>query len=92
MHGLIHIPKFQIKEINKTGLCEKIVRMETKISNMNSMFLQHTVDADVEMNNFSETVVHQSVEIVNLNDMNISSDNKSQGMTKVFVMIWRSLN
>ena len=78
MHGLVHIPKFQIEEINETALCEKIVRMVTKISSMNVMFLQHIVDSDTEMKRMSETVVRQSVEIVHLNDMKIASDNKSQ--------------
>ena len=87
VNGLVHIPKFQIEEINETALCEKIIRMENKISSMNAMFLQHIVDADTEMKRISESVERQSVEIFNLNDMKIASDNKSQGMTKVFVMI-----
>ena len=78
VNGLVHIPKFQIEEINETALCEKIIRMETKISSMNAMFLQHIVDADTEMERISESVERQSVEIVNLNNMKIASDNKSQ--------------
>ena len=78
VNGLVHIPKFQIEEINETALCEKIIRMENKISSMNAMFLQHIVDADTEMKRISESVERQSVEIVNLNDMKIASDNKSQ--------------
>ena len=54
------------------------MRMETKISCMSAMFLQHIVDADAEMKRISESVVHQNVEIVNLNDMKIAADNKSQ--------------
>ena len=42
------------------------------------MFLQHIVDADIEMKRLSESVERQSVDIVNLNDMKIASDNKSQ--------------
>ena len=45
---------------------------------MNAMFLQHIVDADTEMKIISESVVRQSVEIVNLKHMKIASDNKSQ--------------
>ena len=78
VNGLVHIPTFQIEEINETALCEKIIRMETKLSGMNAMFLQHIVDADTEMKRISESVERQSVEIVNLNDMKIASDNKSQ--------------
>ena len=78
VNGLVHIPKLQIEEINETDLCEKIIRMETKISSMNAMFLQHSVDADTETKRISESVERQSVEIVNLNDMKIASDNKSQ--------------
>ena len=52
--------------------------METKISGMNAMFLQHIVDADIEMKRISESVERQSAEIVNLNDMKMASDNKSQ--------------
>ena len=52
--------------------------MENKISSMNAMFLQHIVDADTEMKRISESVERQSVEIINLNDMKIASDNKSQ--------------
>ena len=33
--GLARISKFQIEEINETALCEKMVRMETKIRSMN---------------------------------------------------------
>ena len=40
--------------------------------------LQHIVDADTEMKRISESVVRQSVEIVHLNEMKITSDNKSQ--------------
>ena len=82
VNGLVHIPKFQIEEINETALCEKIIRMENKISSMNAMFLQHIVDADTEMKRISESVERQSVEIVNLNDMKIASDNKSQSDDK----------
>ena len=82
VNGLVHIPKFQIEEINETALCEKIIRMETKISSMNAMFLQHIVDADTEMKRIGESFVRQSVEIVNLNDMKIASDNKSQRYDK----------
>ena len=78
VHGLVHISKFQIEEINETALCGKLVRMETKISSMNAMFLQHIVDADAEMKRISESVVHQGVEIVHLNDMKIAPENKSQ--------------
>ena len=53
VNGLVHIPKFKIEEINETALCEKIIRMETKISSMNAMFLQHIVDADTEMKRIS---------------------------------------
>ena len=56
---LVHIPKFQIEEINETALYEKIVRMETKISSMNAMFLQHIVDADTEIKRIRESVVRQ---------------------------------
>ena len=70
--------KCEIEEINETALCEKIIRIETKISSMNAMFLQHIVDADTEMKRISESVERQSVEIVNPNDMKIASDNKSQ--------------
>ena len=45
---------------------------------MNAMFLQHIVDDDTEMKRINESVVRQSVEIANLNDMKIASDNKSQ--------------
>ena len=41
--GLVPILKFLIEEINETALCEKMVRMETKITSMNSIFLQHIV-------------------------------------------------
>ena len=78
VNGLVHIPKFQIEEINETALCEKIIRMETKISSMNAMFIQHIVDADTEMKRINESVERQSVEIVHLNDMKIASDNNSQ--------------
>ena len=54
----------QIEEINQTALCEKIV---SKISSMNALFPQHIVDAVAEMKRISESVVHQSVEIVHLN-------------------------
>ena len=73
MHGLVHIPKFQIEEINETALYEKIVRMETQISSMNAMCLQHIVDADAVMKRIGESVVSQSVDIVHLNDMKIAS-------------------
>ena len=76
--GLARIPKFQIEEINETALCEKMVRMETKITSMNAMFLQHIVDADAEMKRINDSVEQQSVEIVKLKDMKIPSDNKSQ--------------
>ena len=45
---------------------------------MNAMFLQHIVDDDTEMKRINESVVRQSVEIANLNDMKIASDNKFQ--------------
>ena len=57
--GLARIPKFQIEEINETALCEKIVRMETKITSMNAMFLQHIVDADAEMKRINDSVEQQ---------------------------------
>ena len=76
--GLARIPKFQIEEINETALCEKMVRMETKITSMNAMFLQHIVDADAEMKRINDSVEQQSVEVVMLKDMRIPSDNKSQ--------------
>ena len=82
VNGLIHIPKFRIVEINETALCEKIIIMETKISSMNAIFLQHIVDADTEMKRISEFVERQSVEILNLNDMKIASGNKSQSVDK----------
>ena len=85
--GLVHIPKFQIEEINETALCKKIVRIETKISSMNAMFLQHSVNADTEMKRISESVVRQSVEIVHLNDMKKPLITNLRGMTKVFVII-----
>ena len=52
--------------------------METKITSMNAMFLQHIVDADAEMKRINDSVEQQSVEIVKLKDMKIPSDNKSQ--------------
>ena len=52
--------------------------MDTKISSMNAMFLQHIVGADIGMKRISESVERHSVEIVNLNDMKIASDNESQ--------------
>ena len=76
--GLARIPKFQIEEINETALCEKMVRMETKIASMNAMFLQHIMDADPGMKRINDSVEQQSVEIVKLKDMKIPSDNKSQ--------------
>ena len=32
VHGLVHIQKFQIEEINETALYEKIVQMYARIS------------------------------------------------------------
>ena len=55
-----------------------MVRMETKITSMNAMFLQHIVGADAEMKRINDSVEQQSVEIVKLKDMRIPSDNKSQ--------------
>ena len=78
MSGLARIPKFQIEEINETALCEKMVRMETKITIMNAMFLQHIVDANAEMKILNDSVEQQSVEIFKLKDMRIASDNTSQ--------------
>ena len=78
MSGLVRIPKFQIEEINETVLCEKMVRMETKITSMNAMFLQNGVEADTEKMRINDSVEQQSVEIFKLKDMKIPSDNKSK--------------
>ena len=40
------------------------------------------MDVDADMKRISESVVHQSVEILNLNDKKITSDNKSQRADK----------
>ena len=56
--GLARIPKFYIEEINETTLCEKMVRMETKITSINAMFLQHIVDADAQMKIINDSVEH----------------------------------
>ena len=41
--------------------------METKITSMNAMFLQHIVDADAKMKRINDSVEQQSVEIFNVN-------------------------
>ena len=75
---LARIPKFQIEKINETALCEKMVRMETKITSINAMFLQHIVDADAKMNIINDSVEEQGVEILKLKDMKVASDNNCQ--------------
>ena len=72
------ISSFRIEEINKTAQCEKMARMETKITSMNAIFLQHIMEADAAMKIINDSVEQQSVKILKLKVIKIPSDNKFQ--------------
>ena len=68
--GLVRIPKFQIEEINEVSMCDKINRLESRISGMNSMILQHIVDSDNAMSKVNTSLIQHTVDISNLKEKN----------------------
>ena len=70
MAGFVRIPKFRIEEMNEVAICDKITRLESQLSGMNTLIIQHMVDSDTAMTSINTSLVQHTVDISNLKENN----------------------
>ena len=49
VEGLARMPKFQIESISEVALSDRIVKLESRVSGLNSTVIQHIIDVETEV-------------------------------------------